>query len=149
LTGESLPHVTVAAVVERDGRFLLVEETAQGRLVLNQPAGHLENGESLLDAVRRETLEETGWHFEPRNLVGIYRYTDRTASIAYLRFVFSGALSDHDAHRPLDPDIQRVLWLSAEEIRASITRHRGPQVLASLQDYLAGRRYSLNLFTEL
>lgn len=149
MTGESLPHVTVAAVVERGGRFLLVEETAQGRLVLNQPAGHLENGESLTQAIRREMLEETAWHFEPQHLVGIYRYTDHTAGIAYLRFVFSGALSDHDAHRPLDPDIRRVLWLSAEEIRASTDRHRGPQVLAGLQDYLAGRRYALNVFTEL
>jgi ADP-ribose pyrophosphatase YjhB (NUDIX family) len=149
LSRKSLPHVTVAAVVERDGRFLLVEETVRGRLVLNQPAGHLENGESLIQAVRRETLEETAWWFEPRQLIGVYRYTDRQEGTGYLRFAFAGAVSDHDARRPLDPDIGRVLWLSAGEIRGSADRHRGPQVLASLEDYLSGRRYPLDLLRDL
>lgn len=148
MSGASLPRVTVAAIAERDGRFLLVEEWDHGRLVLNQPAGHLEIGESLTDAVRREMLEETGWGFEPSHLVGVYRYANG-AGIGYVRFVFSGALSGHDPERPLDPDIRQVFWLAAAEIRAAHARLRGPQVLAGLNDYLAGRRFPLSLLRDL
>jgi ADP-ribose pyrophosphatase YjhB (NUDIX family) len=143
------PNVTVAAVVERDGRFLLVEEEVEGALVLNQPAGHLERGESLLAAAERETLEETAWHFRPEALIGIYRWTHQDKDITFLRFAFTGTLVDHEPSRVLDPDIRRTLWLDAEELRGQRTRHRSPQVMACVNDYLAGRRYSLGCLCDL
>jgi ADP-ribose pyrophosphatase YjhB (NUDIX family) len=138
------PNVTVAAVVERDGAFLLVQERSQGRLVLNQPAGHLEPGESLLDAVRRETLEETAWHFEPTALVGIYRWPHPSKSTTYLRFAFAGRVDGQEHARELDNGIEGTVWLSVEEIRAQRALHRSPQVMACVCDYLAGRHYPLD-----
>ncbi len=143
------PNVVVAAIVERDGKFLLVEEKADGRLVLNQPAGHLDDGESLLDAVVRETLEETAWHFSPEALLGVYRWTHPEKRITYLRFAFIGRVTRHDVKRALDREIVRTLWLTPEEIRAEQARHRSPQVQRCLNDYLAGRRYPLELLNEL
>ena len=143
------PNVVVAAIVERDGKFLLVEEHADGKLVLNQPAGHLDEGESLLDAVVRETLEETAWHFVPEALLGVYRWRHLGKSITYLRFAFIGHVTRHDAERRLDHDIVRALWLSPGEIRAERSRHRSPQVTRCLDDYLAGKRYPLELLSEL
>jgi 8-oxo-dGTP pyrophosphatase MutT (NUDIX family) len=143
------PNVVVAAVIERDGKFLLVEEKADGKLVLNQPAGHLDEGESLMQAVVRETLEETAWHFTPETLLGVYRWQHPTKSITYLRFAFAGRVTRHEESRALDHDIVRTLWLTPEEIRAERVRHRSPQVERCLSDYLAGQHYSLELLKEL
>ena len=143
------PTVVVAAIIEREGKCLLVEEKADGRLVLNQPAGHLDEGESLLQAVVRETLEETAWHFTPEALLGVYRWPHPTKDVTYLRFAFTGRVTQHEESRALDHDIVRTLWLSPEEIRAEHARHRSPQVERCLNDYLAGRRYPLELLAEL
>lgn len=143
------PNVVVAAVVERDGRFLLVEEEADGRRVLNQPAGHLDDGESLLAAVARETLEETAWHFRPDALLGIYRWPRPDGAVTYLRFAFTGTLLRHEPARQLDHGIVRALWLTADEIRAQRARHRSPQVERCLNDYLAGQRYPLSLLQDI
>lgn len=139
------PNVTVAAVLERDGRFLLVEEQTSDGLLYNQPAGHLEAGESLIDAVIRETLEESAWHFTPSALVGVYQYHQPDSGITYLRFAFTGELAEHDAGRKLDTGIVRALWMPAAEIRASRTRHRSPLLMQCVDDYLAGRRHPLDL----
>lgn len=142
------PRVTVAAIIERDGRFLLVEEHTADGLRLNQPAGHLEAGETLLDAVIRETLEETAHGFAPEALVGVYMtHIARAAGpgVTYLRFTYCGSAGDADASRALDPDIARTLWLSADELRAACARHRTPLVMRCVDDYLAGRRYPLEL----
>lgn len=143
------PNVVVAAIVERDGKFLFVEERADGALVLNQPAGHLDEGERLIDAVVRETLEETAWHFEPQALVGIYRWPHPTKGVTYLRFAFTGRVTQHDARRKLDHGIVRALWLTPDEFRAERARHRSPQVERCLDDYLAGQRYPLDLLKDL
>ena len=145
------PHVSVAAVAELDGRFLLVEECKGGRRVLNQPAGHLEPGEALLDAVVRETREETGWHFAPQALVGVYRWSlPADPATVYLRFAFCGSLSEHAVvDAVLDADIERTLWCTANELQAQAARHRSPLVWRCVADYLAGRRYPLDLLVEL
>ncbi|MFL9951607.1 NUDIX hydrolase [Paraburkholderia agricolaris] len=142
-----LPHVTVAAIVERDGRFLVVEEHTADGLRLNQPAGHLEAGETLVEAVIRETLEETAHPFTPEALVGMYMtHFERPGSegVTYLRFTYCGTSGRADAERALDPDIVRTLWMSADELRACPERHRTPLVMQCLDDYLAGRRFPLD-----
>ncbi|MBN4668257.1 NUDIX hydrolase [Pandoraea nosoerga] len=136
------PNVTVAAVVERDGRFLFVEERKPAGLLINQPAGHLERGESILAAVRREVLEETGYAFEPQHLLGIY-LAPGPEDIAYLRFTFAGALGAHDPTRPLDEGIVGTLWLTPQEMRAQRARHRSPILEQCVDDYLRGVRYDL------
>ena len=143
------PHVTVAAIVERDGRFLLVEEETDNGTALNQPAGHLEEHESLLAAVVRETLEETAWHFQPDALLGVYRWHSPQTQVTYLRFAFTGTLQRHEPQRPLDHGILRALWLTAEEIRAAGALHRSPHVQHCVDDYLTGRRYPLDSLREL
>jgi len=143
------PNVVVAAIVERNGKFLLVEEEVEDRLVLNQPAGHLDEGESLLNAVVRETLEETAWHFEPEALLGIYRWPHPTKGITYLRFAFIGHVTRHEPERTLDNGIVRAVWMTPEEIRAEKSRHRSPQVERCLNDYLARQRYPLDLLKDL
>jgi ADP-ribose pyrophosphatase YjhB (NUDIX family) len=150
LTVDARPSVTVAAVIERGGQFLLVEEEDEGRIVYNQPAGHLELNESLVEGCAREVLEESAWHFKPRELVGIYRWRkpDASAGVTYLRFAFCGELGRHEAGRKLDTGIVRAAWLRPEEIRASRERHRSPLVLRCVEDYLAGRRYPLGILTE-
>ncbi|WP_087750852.1 NUDIX hydrolase [Paraburkholderia caledonica] len=142
-----LPHVTVAAIVERDGRFLVVEEHTAAGLRLNQPAGHLEAGETLLEAVVRETLEETAHPFTPEALVGMYMtHFERPDSegVTYLRFTYCGTGSERETTRALDPDIVRTLWMSADELRACPERHRTPLVMQCIDDYLAGRRFPLD-----
>lgn len=139
------PNVTVAAVVEREGRFLLVEEQTAEGIRYNQPAGHLEAGESLLNAVVRETLEESAWRFTPTALVGIYQYHQADSGITYLRFAFTGELADHDAGRKLDTGIVRALWMSVAEIRASRAKHRSPLLIQCIDDYLTGQRHPLDL----
>jgi 8-oxo-dGTP pyrophosphatase MutT (NUDIX family) len=147
------PNVTVAAVIERDHRVLLVEEqTAQG-LLLNNPAGHLDPGESLVQACVRETLEETAYAFQPTGLVGIYLAPPLAAKPApparpgttYLRFAFCGVLGHLHEGRALDQGIVRTLWLGIDEIRASRQHHRSSLLLQSVEDYLAGARHPLSL----
>ena len=137
------PNVTVAAVIERDGRFLFVEEETAAGVRLNQPAGHLERGESLLAACVRETLEESAWHFAPRELVGIYLWPADGTDITYLRFAFCGELQRHDSERRLDAGILRALWLTPEELQARRGEHRSPLVAQCVADYLAGQRLPL------
>jgi 8-oxo-dGTP pyrophosphatase MutT (NUDIX family) len=139
------PNVTVAALIEREGRFLLVEEETEDGLRFNQPAGHLDEGESLVAACAREALEETAWGFTPTALVGIYQWPRPQGDITYLRFAFSGELGEHEAGRTLDAGILRAVWMTPEEIRANADRHRSPLVLQCVTDYLAGRRFPLEL----
>lgn len=145
------PSVTVAAIVEHAGRYLLVEEETPEGLRLNNPAGHLDPGESLLQAVVREALEETARPFEPRALVGVYlsRFTRpaRDEDVTYLRFAFSGEIGAAVAGRALDTGIVRTLWMTPDEIRASVDRHRSQMLLRCVEDHLAGRRYPLELLT--
>ena len=138
------PDVTVACVIEREGRFLLVEEETGDGLRLNQPAGHLEPNESIVDAVVRETLEETAYDFAPKQLIGVYRWSKPAGNLSYLRFTFSGELGAHHSHRSLDTGIVRTLWLSMDEILASANRHRSPLVVRCVEDYLAGKRYAID-----
>ena len=139
--------MTVAAVIERDGRFLLVEEHTLEGLRLNNPAGHLDPGESPEQGCARETLEETAHPFTPTALVGIYlsRFQRGDEDITYLRFAYCGEVGNPDPTRTLDTGIVRTLWLTAEEIRQSADRHRSPLVLQCMEDYLAGKRYPLDL----
>ena len=139
------PNVTVAALIERDGRFLLVEEETDDGLRLNQPAGHLEQGESLVDACAREALEETAWHFRPTSLVGIYQWPRQRGEVTYLRFAFAGELGLEEPGRPLDTGIVRAVWLTPAEIEASRQRHRSPLIVQCMHDWQAGRRFPLDL----
>ncbi len=140
------PNVTVAAVIERNGEFLLVEEKSAGStLLFNQPAGHLEKGESLIEAVIRETLEETAYHFKPTAFTGVYQWRHPTKDITYLRFTFTGDITGHDSSRRLDHGIVRAAWFTPEIIRSHAARHRSPLVAQCLDDYLAGKRYPLEL----
>jgi ADP-ribose pyrophosphatase YjhB (NUDIX family) len=116
--------------------------------VLNQPAGHLDEGETLIDAVIRETLEETAWHIAPEALLGVYRWPHPTKDVTYLRFAFIARALHEETGRALDRGCLRALWLTPEEIRAAHTRHRSPQVERCLNDYLAGIRYPLDLLKE-
>lgn len=139
------PHVTVAAVVERDGKYLLVEEEVDAGLAFNQPAGHLEEGESLLAAVVRETLEETAYHFKPTHLVGVYNWHHPEKDITYLRFAFTGELRGYEAGRKLDDGIVGARWLTYEAVEATQARHRSPLILRCIDDLRAGKRFPLEL----
>jgi len=143
------PNVVVAAVAEHEGRFLLVEEEVDGDLVLNQPAGHLDEGESLIDAVIRETLEETAWHFTPQALLGVYRWVHPTKGVTYMRFAFAGRVLRQEPDRALDEGIVRAMWLSPDQIRAERARHRSPLIERCMNDFLAGQRYPLDLLKDL
>ena len=143
------PNVTVAAIVEREGRFLLVEEKTDDGLMLNQPAGHLEAHESLVEGAARETLEETAYEFTPEYLVGVYRWRRTGRNVTYLRFAFAGRLGTHHPERALDTGIVRALWLTATEIRACRDRHRSPLVVRCVEDYQRGARAPLDLLVHL
>lgn len=143
------PNVTVAAIIENDGKFLLVEEETADGVMFNQPAGHLEEGETLLEAVRREAWEETAHHFEPTVLLGVYHWKHPKKDITYLRFAFLGTATGHDPEQPLDDGILRAVWMTPEEIRATQDRHRSPQVLTCIEHYLAGQRFPLSVLTHL
>ena len=148
------PNVTVAAVIEREGRFLLVEEHTDGGLKLNTPAGHLDPGETPAEGCAREALEETAHHFRPTSLVGIYMARFERGKpdaageidITYMRFAFAGELGAFEPDRALDTGIVRTLWMTPQELRASVSRHRSPLLLQCIEDYLAGQRYPLDLF---
>jgi 8-oxo-dGTP pyrophosphatase MutT (NUDIX family) len=142
-------HVTVAALTEQDGRFLLVEERVDGELRLNQPAGHLEIGETLSQAVVREALEETGCDFHPEALVGLYLWQVPGSEQTYLRAAFCGTISARHPQSELDVGIERTLWLQRDEILARQRLWRSPLVLRCVDDYLAGRRYPLDVLVDL
>jgi len=142
------PHATVATVVEKDGRFLLVEETSGGRVVLNQPAGHVEEHECFLEAAIRETLEETAWHVRPEYLVGFYVYRSAHNGITYNRMCYAAQALEHETQRKLDDGIIAAHWLTREEIVARMADLRSPMVLKCIDDYLDGRRYPLDFIYE-
>ncbi len=139
-----LPHVTVATVVPREGTFLFVEEKSAHGLVLNQPAGHLEADESLIEAALRETLEETGWTVRMSSFLGIYQWT-APDGFHFVRVAFAAEPVSHDPSRKLDEGIVRALWLSPDQFQAQAQRHRSPMVAALINDYLGGARYPLEL----
>ena len=138
------PHVTVACVIADGDRYLMVEEEVKGQLAYNQPAGHLDDGESLLDAAVRETLEETGWTVALEHLIGIHQWRSTEHGDAVIRFSFAARALRHDAARPLDTGIQRALWLTRSEIATLGDRLRSPLVLMSIDAWLAGQRLPLN-----
>lgn len=140
--------VTVAAVIEADGRFLLVEEHHEGRRVLNQPAGHLDPGESLIDACVREVMEETAHRFVPEALVGVYRYLYAPQDITFLRFAFCGRSDGAEEGRRLDSEIVRTHWLTRDEIAARSALHRTPLVMQCIDDHLAGRHFPLEVLSK-
>jgi ADP-ribose pyrophosphatase YjhB (NUDIX family) len=147
------PSVTVAAIIESAGRYLLVEEQTPEGLRLNNPAGHLEPGESPAQGVVREALEETARAFEPDALLGVYlarfqrpaRATHPAEDITYLRFAYAGRVGEPLPGRTLDTGIERTLWLTLDEVRASADRHRSPLVLRCIEDHAAGRRHGLDM----
>lgn len=143
------PHVSVACVVADGDRFLIVEEEVNGRLVYNQPAGHLDDGESLVTAAVRETLEETGWTVVPEHLLGVHQWRSTEHGEGVLRFSFAARAVAHDPARPLDVGIRRALWLTREEIAALGDRLRSPMVLMSIDAWLSGQRHPLSLLHSL
>lgn len=142
------PSVTVAAVIERGGKFLFVEEAVDGRRVLNQPAGHLDPGESLVQAVVREVLEETAHRFAPTALLGVYRWLYDKEDVTFLRFAFLGRVDGVDAGRTLDKEILAAVWLTPAELAARRAEHRSPLVEQCVQDYLAGRSFPLDVLSK-
>ena len=143
------PHTTVAAMAERDGKFLLVKERVKGEIVFNQPAGHLNPGESLIDAVIRETLEETQYEFTPGSLQGIYRLVPHKCSDStYIRYLFRGDIGPNH-HGSLDEGIISAEWMSYDEIKSCRDHHRSPLVLQCIEDYLHKQPYSLDIFSQI
>ena len=139
------PNVTVAAIAERDGLFLVVEEKADDLVVINQPAGHLESDETLLEAVAREVMEETAWQFAPESIIGIYMYPNPHNDITYLRVCFYGNCEKHFPDHSLDDGVLRAVWMSRKELEDNRSKLRSPMVLNCIDDYLAGKSYSLDL----
>lgn len=139
------PHVTVAAIAEKDDKFLIVEEKVDGQLMYNQPAGHLESGETLIEAVIRETFEETSWTFQPEALVSIQLWRHPVHGKSYLRFSFCGSCFEHKPGKQLDDSIEQALWLARDELVDNNHKLRSPMVLRSIDDYLEGRRYGLDI----
>ncbi len=140
------PHATVAAIIEKDGKYLMVEEDVEGEIVYNQPAGHLDPNENLIDAVIRETREETAWLFKPEALVGIYLWQQPGTERTFLRFAFMGQCSDRREDQALDDGILRALWMSKDELLQS-KKLRSPMVIKNIDDYVAGRRYPLDVLS--
>ncbi len=148
-SGTEAPHLVVACVVERDGRYLLVEESAGGQLVLNQPAGHWEYGETFVDGAVRETLEESGWHVQPTHLLGLYEYQPDDLPYTFVRLAFVADAVRHEPERPLDDGIVRAVWMTRDEIAACPERHRSPMVLRCVDDHRAGQRLPLSVIHHL
>ena len=143
------PNTTVAAIIERNGKFLLVEEsTARGNR-FNQPAGHLEDGETLIQAVIRETMEESAYDFTPEALLGVYHWKHPHNDTTYLRFAFIGKVGVHYPMQELDDGIIQAIWMDIDEIREKQNLMRSPQVLTCIEDYLAGKHYPLEVVTHL
>jgi 8-oxo-dGTP pyrophosphatase MutT (NUDIX family) len=143
------PHVTVACVVADGDRYLMVEEEVNGRLAYNQPAGHLDDKESLITAAVRETLEETGWTVELEHLIGVHQWRSTEHGDGLVRFSFAARAVSHNPNRPLDEGIRRALWLTRDEIVALGERLRSPLVLMSIDAWLAGQRYPLGMLHSL
>jgi NADH pyrophosphatase NudC (nudix superfamily) len=143
------PDITVAAVTETNGRFLVVEERINRRLVFNQPAGHVERGETLLAAVVRETREETAWGFQPQALVGVYIWRNPSSGRGYMRFAFTGNVMDHDVAQALDRGIVGAHWLSREDLLQRQSQLRSPLVMRCIEDYLGGTRLPLETVAKL
>lgn len=143
------PRVTVAGIVEADGRFLMVEEQVPAGLVLNQPAGHLEANETLIDAVVRETLEESGWHITPVALIGVYQWQHPSRDMTVIRFAIAANAVSHEQDLDLDEGIVGTLWLTPDDIRNQRDRLRSPMVLQGIEDSLAGCRYPLEILNNL
>jgi 8-oxo-dGTP pyrophosphatase MutT (NUDIX family) len=141
------PNVVVAAIIEQDGKFLLVEEETEEGVRFNQPAGHWEPDESLHEAVIREVHEETAYEFTPEALLGIYYWRKPNKDLTYLRFAFIGKVSNHHPDQKLDTGIIRAVWMTTDEIRATSERHRSPLIVQCVNDYLAGKRYPLDVIT--
>ena len=141
------PHVTVAAIAEKDGRFLVVEEEVRGKRVFNNPAGHLEPGESFVEAVRREALEETGWEFTPDAVTGIYLWKNPELDASFVRVAFHGHCARQQPGRPLDKGIIAPHWLTRAELADGARPLRSPMVLRCIDDALAGHRYPLELLS--
>ncbi|MEE9351952.1 MAG: NUDIX hydrolase [Thiotrichaceae bacterium] len=140
------PRVVVAAVIEKEGKFLVVEENVDNQKVINQPSGHLEPNESIIDAVRRETLEETGWNFEPTHLVGILHLLNPNTNRIFIRFTFTGKLLEQVPNYQIDPDIIAPRWMTYDEIKSQEKLSwRSPLVMRSLDEYRAGHRFSMDL----
>ena len=139
------PHLTVAAIIEQEGRYLCVEEHPRHSHVINQPAGHVEQDETLVTAIRREVMEETGHHFRPKAIVGLYYFLG-TNGVSYMRICFCGKSDGQEHGGPLDPEITRTHWLTLEQLRQQ--NLRSPIVLDCIKDYLAGRRFPLDLLQE-
>ncbi len=142
-------HITVAAIIEQDDHFLMVEETSCGKLVFSQPAGHVEPNETLTDAVVREVREETGWGFSPEFLVGIYSWIHPVRNDRYIRFTYSGDCLDHRPEQPLDVGIERALWMTMAEVERHSDRLRAPVVAHCLNDYRNNKRYPLDVVKDL
>ncbi|MEO8848012.1 MAG: NUDIX hydrolase [Casimicrobiaceae bacterium] len=142
------PAISVATVVARDGAYLLVEEQTRAGLRLNQPAGHLESGETPAEGAVRETLEESAWRVDVTHLIGIYLWRPPDSEKAYLRFAFAALAREHDGARPLDTGIVRALWMTEAEIRAQAARHRSPLVMRCIDDYVAGRRLPMDAIAQ-
>lgn len=139
------PHATVAAVIPCENTFLIVEEPRSGGIFFNQPAGHLEDGESLIEAVIREVREETAWRFTPHYLLGVYRWRNPANGNTHMRTTFVGSVDDHDPDQPLFDDIIAANWKTVDELRSNSDRLRSPLVLTCIEDYLAGKKHSLTL----
>jgi 8-oxo-dGTP pyrophosphatase MutT (NUDIX family) len=142
------PDITVAAIVETDGRFLLVEERIRGQRVYNQPAGHVEAGEALLAAVVRETFEETAWRFEPEWFLGVYPWRGAHSRRSTLRFAFAGRVHSHEPARSLDAPVIATHWLTREELQSPRLVLRTPLVLRCIDDYLAGHHLPLSAIND-
>ena len=142
------PSVTVAAIIERSGKFLFVEELQDGRRVLNQPAGHLDPGETLIAACAREVMEETAHRFTPTSLVGIYRWYYQPSDVTFLRFAFRGRVDGVEEGRKLDSEIIAAVWLTPAELAARRPEHRSPLVQQCVDDYLAGRSFPLDVLSK-
>ena len=143
------PNTTVAAIIEQNGKFLLVEEQTDRGNRYNQPAGHLEDGESLIQAVIRETMEETAYEFTPEFLLGIYHWKHTHNDTTYLRFSFIGKVGAHHPLQQLDDGIVQAVWMDIDEMHQKANLMRSPQVLTCVEDYLAGKRYPLQVVTHL